>query len=47
MRSRLAVLDLYDLESISRKMPKGQCIDASAADGALAPKHKTKKEVTK
>jgi hypothetical protein len=39
----VSVLDLCDLESIGRKMPKGQGIDASVADGTLAPKHKSKK----
>jgi hypothetical protein len=39
----VAVLDLCDLESSGLKMPKGQGIDVSVADGALAPKHKTKK----
>ena len=39
----VAVLDLCDFESIGRKMPKGQGVDASVYDGTMAPKHKSKK----
>jgi hypothetical protein len=43
----VAVLDLCDFESIGRKMPKGQGMDATVNDGALAPKHKSKKHSAK
>jgi hypothetical protein len=39
----IAVLDLCDLQSIGRKMPAGQGLDATVKDGVLAPKHKSKK----
>jgi hypothetical protein len=39
----ITVLDLCDFESIGRKMPKGQGVDASVYDGTVAPKHKSKK----
>jgi hypothetical protein len=38
----IALLDLSDFESIGRKMPKGQGVDASIV-GAIAPKHSTRK----
>ena len=43
----VAVLDLCDFESIGRKMPKGQGVDATVNDGTLAPKHKSKKRSAK
>ncbi len=39
----VSVLVLGDFESIGRKMPKGQGIDSTVDNGALAPKHSTKK----
>ncbi len=39
----VSVLDLCDFESIGRKMPKGQGIAGTVNNGALAPKHTTKK----
>jgi hypothetical protein len=38
----ISLLDVSDFESIGRKMPKGQGVDASLV-GSTAPKHSTRK----
>jgi hypothetical protein len=43
----VAVLDMCDFETIGRKIPKGQGVDATVNDGVLAPKHKAKKRKAK
>ncbi len=39
----IALLDIYDFESIGRKMPKGTGVDASINDGSVARKHKVRR----
>ncbi len=42
----ISVLDLCDFEAIGQKMPKGNGVDATVDNGAVAPTHTTKRRRT-